>query len=180
MSSPSSAVPQYYWDSCVFLSYLENDPDRVSHIESFFNKAVARDIQIVTSTLSVTEVAYTSYEKAARLLQSEEEQRVEGLWHSPVVLVEYHRTIATKARELIRASFETHGPTLKPLDAIHAATASQHNVQAFHTYDKRLTRALGPLVPFAVCEPLAEQLSIALTESDHATHATARAHEGAE
>ena len=164
MSSRSPAVPQCYWDSCVFLSYLEDDPDRVAHIESFFNKAVESDIQIVTSTLSVTEVAYTSYEKAAGLFLPEEEQRVEALWHSPVVLIEYHLTIATKARELIRTSFEARGPRLKPLDAIHAATALQHNVRFFHTYDKKLIRALEPLVPFVVCEPLADQLSIALPE----------------
>ena len=164
MSSRSPTVARYYWDSCVFLSYLENDPDRVAHIESFFNRAVECDIEIITSTLSVTEVAYTSYEKAAGLLLTEEEQRVEALWHSPVVLIEYHRTIAANARKLIRTSFEGHGPRLKPLDAIHAATALQHNARAFHTYDKKLTRALEPVAPLIVCEPLADQLSIALPE----------------
>ena len=155
---------RYYWDSCVFLSYLENDPDRVSHVESILNEAAAGKIQIVTSTLSIAEVAYTSYEKEGRVLRPREEERIDALWHPPVVLVEYHRRIAMEARRLIRESFATDKPTLKPSDAIHAATAHLHQADAFHTYDTKLTRAISALLPFDVGAPQAEQLSMTLAE----------------
>ncbi len=156
----------YYWDSCVFLSYLENDPDRVSHIESILNEAAAGKVQILTSTLSIAEVAYTSYEKEGRVLRPGEEKRIDALWHPPVMLVEYHRRIAVEARRLIRESFATDKPTLKPNDAIHAATAHLHQADVFHTYDSKLTRAIRALLQFDVGAPQVEQLSMTLAEGN--------------
>ena len=106
MGRRATSVPRYYWDACIFLSHLEDDPARVSHIESMLSKAAEGDIQLFTSTLSVTEVAYTSYEKQRRVLRRAEEDRIEAMWQSPVMLVEFHRRVATEARSLIRASFE--------------------------------------------------------------------------
>lgn len=164
MANGAATTPRYYWDSCVFLSYLENNLARVSHIESILNKAAEREVQVLTSTLSITEVAYTSYERERRVLQLDEEERIEGLWYPPVMLIEYHRGIATEARRLIRESFQGNGPTLKPADAIHAATACLHEATAFHTYDEKLARVLSTLLAFEVGPPLADQLSIALVE----------------
>ena len=52
MASGAPATLRYYWDSCVFLSYLENNPARVSHVESILNRAAEREVQVLTSTLS--------------------------------------------------------------------------------------------------------------------------------
>lgn len=164
MGKRKVTVPRYYWDACVFLSYLEDDPDRVSHIESMLSKAAEGKIHLLTSMLSVTEVAYTSYEKQRRVLRPDEEERIEALWQSPVMLVEFHRGIATEARTLIRDSFEGDGPTLKPADAIHAATASIHRADAFHTYDAKLTKGLTAVLSIHVGPPLTDQLAMGLSE----------------
>jgi len=47
-----------YWDSCVLLSYVNGDDDRKDLLEQLFEEAEAEAIEILTSTLSVVEVAY--------------------------------------------------------------------------------------------------------------------------
>ncbi len=99
-----------------------------------------------TSALSRVEVAFSATEQNKKALDPEIEKRIESLWSDPdaVVVVEFHDGIADSARELIRGAI-TQGWSLKPLDAIHLATAKWLSdrslvVDEFHSYDSQLFR----------------------------------------
>ncbi len=71
-------------------------------------------------------------------------------------MVEFHSDIAKEARTLIREAL-TRKWSLKPLDAIHLATArwlskAGLSIDEFHTYDKGIFK-YGSVVGFKIVEP---------------------------
>src|SRR3984885_3410939 len=136
---PGDKVPRSYWDACVFLAWLNNEPDRAAVVDSLLRSAGAREMEIVTSVLSVTEVAHVAAEKKSGILSSAALTRIERLWEppSPIRLVEVHRLIATDARDLMR-QVTPEGRVLKAPDAIHLCTAKWAGCDEFLTYDPKL------------------------------------------
>ena len=131
-----------YWDACCFLSYLEGDEDRLPILTALFESAQRGEIRIMTSVVSLTEVAYRSSEKDAHQLDNNVEEQIDALFADPAVtLIEYHEGIARRARQLIReAKFSVNEErALKPMDAIHLASALSIGVDAVHTYDDKWT-----------------------------------------
>jgi predicted nucleic acid-binding protein len=162
---PNKSVPRYYWDSCVFLSYIEGTPDRVHDIETLLNEAANGTIEIYTSMISIAEVAFAKQEKDGRTLDSATEAAIEALWvsPSPIKLVEYYRLIANQARRLVRESME-QSLGLKPFDAIHLATAQRLQVDAVHTYDGPMQRnAVLVGIPVVPPEPVQPMLPLPRT-----------------
>lgn len=151
-------TPLIYWDACVFLSLLEETPGRIAIIQELASQADARKISIVTSTLSITEVAYTAVEKKGEALSDDEESAIDTLWSpsSPFTLLEFHSLQARKARMLMRRALEG-GLSLKPNDAIHLAAAAESGVEQFSTYDERLDKFAG-IAGFKIERPYASVL----------------------
>jgi predicted nucleic acid-binding protein len=144
------------WDANVFLSYINGDAARLPDIDALLTQS-GTDFQIVTSALSVVEVAFAKIEQDGRALDDETEQRIDALWEppSPVQLVEFYPLLANEARALIRQAIP-RGWSLKPLDAMHLATARRMAVTAFHTYDdlSRYTELVGiPIGPPRATQP---------------------------
>lgn len=125
-----------YWDANVPLSYLNAIADRVPVIEELLRKARAREIELITSSLSIVEVAFVKAEKNGGNLDAANEAIIDALWApgGPIKTVEFYDLIATEARTLIRRGIEQGWGSLKPIDAIHLATAKQMGVAEFHTY----------------------------------------------
>ena len=148
-----------YWDSCAFLSYVNEEPGKVQELEALLASSHrSGDTQIYTSVLSRVEVAFAASEQLNRQLSQQEEQRITDLWADPdrVISVETHDAVVEMARDLIRRDIPL-GRVLKPYDAVHLATAqwlssSGIQVDEFHTYDGRLLRYQG-IVGFTICEP---------------------------
>lgn len=126
-----------YWDACVFLSYINEMPDRLPDIEALLEQAQRGEIQIVTSVVSVAEVAFAASEQQARALDEKQEDRIARLWAlgSPIQLVDVHLLIAEKARALQRAGVPQGWTGLRSPDAIHLATAQHEEVAEVNTYD---------------------------------------------
>ena len=133
-----------YWDSCVFLSYVNVYPDRMPVLDVLLDESAGGAVKLFTSTLAHVEVAFSASEQQQEALDPQVEQQIDSLWADPevVVSVEYHDGIGRVARRLMRSAVKT-GWSLRPLDAIHLATAQwlcsvEQGVDEFHTYDSRL------------------------------------------
>ena len=153
-----------YWDSNVFLSYLNELSDRMPVLDVLFEASsrVGGTVNIHTSALTQVEVAFAASEQAQQVLDPQVEQALNDLWadQEVVVTVEYHTGIGQIAKSLIRDAI-TRGWSLKPWDAAHLATAqwlsnSGLALEEFHTYDKGLEK-FESFVDFTICEPRAEQ-----------------------
>ena len=159
-------MPEYprifYWDSCVFLSYVNGYPDRTPVLDVLLDESSKGSIKLHTSTLAQVEVAFSASEQKRKALDPLEEQRIDSLWADPEVLVsvEFHDGIGRVARGLMRNAIE-RGWSLRPLDAIHLATAqwlcdAGLNVEEFHTYDDRLPK-YAAMLAFPILEPRVAQ-----------------------
>ncbi len=145
--------PRIYWDACVFLSYVNEYADRVPDIEGLLAEAKRGDIEIITSTASIVEVAFGAAEQAQRTLSEETEAKINRLWEpaSPIIMVEFHTLIAQAAQQLMRGGVP-EGWSLKPIDAVHLATARRMAADAFHTYDGAL-RKWAATVGYPIGQP---------------------------
>ena len=130
-----------YWDANAFLSYINGDAGRLPTLDGLLQRAAAGDAVIYTSALSLVEVAFGAAEQQQRALDPQTEQRIDQLWNDPkaVTVVEFHPGIGRAARDLVRNAI-TQGRSLKPLDAVHLATAqwlhqTGRSIAEFHTYD---------------------------------------------
>lgn len=145
----------YYWDACVFLSYINRYPDRVSVLDKILVESARSDgkIQIVTSTISIVEVAWGIQEQTNKAPDPATEARIDSFWHGTGFIkpLEFHAAIGRLARGLMKQSI-ANGWKLRPLDAIHLATAQQHRVAEFYTYSKDL-RKYASFLPFPIGEP---------------------------
>lgn len=156
-----------YWDSNVLLSYLNGVAERVSIIDELFRQARAGEIELLTSSVSRVEVAFAQSERDAAALDQHAEEAIDALWTppSPIKTVEFYDLIGDKARALVRQGISQGWGQLKPMDAIHLATAQQMAVAEMHTYCARLqrwTNALG----FSVTEPQTAQTVLGVDTAD--------------
>ena len=136
-----------YWDSNVPLSYLNDVQERVPTIEELFRQVRAGEIELLTSSISRVEVAFAASEKEGGELDPQAEQAIETFWApgSPIKTVEFYDLIADSAKDLIRQGIEQGWGNLKPMDAIHVATAQRMNVSEMHSYDDRVKKWSGHL-----------------------------------
>jgi predicted nucleic acid-binding protein len=131
-----------YWDACVFLDYIEAAPQWMPTLDALLEQASETDdLVIFTSSVSITEVAFAKAEKDGKALDPKIEAEIDALWNdrSAVKLVEFNEIIARGARALLRRAIELGRP-LKPMDAIHLATAQNRSVAEFHTTDEQLKK----------------------------------------
>ena len=153
-----------YWDSCVFLSYVNEIPNRITVLEPLLADSANRNgsVRIYTSAISQVETSFAATEQHQRSLDAETERRIDSLWAdtNAVVSVEYHDSIGRDARQLMRDGIP-QGWSLKPLDAIHLATAKWLvsvgiPIAEFHTYDTQLFR-YSTAIGLPILEPYTPQ-----------------------
>lgn len=147
-----------YWDSNCFLAYVNEETDRIDVLSALLDLSESGEINLYASIISQTEVAFSDSERRSRALEPETQHRIDDLWSDrrPIKSVEFNDTIGLAARGLIRGSV-ARGWSLKPLDAIHLATAQWlpnlgAQVDEFHTYDGGLPR-YSHIVGFPISEP---------------------------
>lgn len=150
--------PRIYWDANVLLSYLNAIPDRLAVIDELLRKSRAKEIELVTSALSLVEVAFAQAEKDGQQLDPQIERKIDELWApgSPVKTVEFYDLVAFDARDLIRRGISQGWGSLKPIDAVHVATAQRLEVSELHTYCHRIQAWNGQL-GFPITEPTTPQ-----------------------
>ncbi len=157
----TEALPLLYWDADVFTSYIEDIPDRAPTIEGLLADARSGELEIVTSVISIAEVAYAETERLRAALSSDIEQKIEALWAvgSPVKVAEVYPLITSRARNLIREGIPRGWSGLRAHDAIHLATAQQLRATEIHTYDgkwEKYSEAIG----IHISEPHSDKLRL--------------------
>ncbi len=148
----------YYWDSCVFLSYVSKEAARHTVIDGMLHDCEMGKCTIYTSAISISEVAYGAVEKLKRKLDPETEEKIDSLWtiRSPIRIVEATIDIAKHAKELARLILPD-GFSASPFDAMHLATARLWSATEFNTYDNRLKHdKYSKWLGFPIREPVAD------------------------
>lgn len=148
-----------YWDADVWLSYINAVPERLSILDALLADSTSDNglIELCTSALSQVEVAFGKMEQDNMLLDPKIEEKIDKLWadRNAVKLAEYHDGIGIEARQFIRLAI-SKGWGLKPMDAIHLATAKWFEVIEFHTYDEKLLKYTNE-VGFPIVHPHIQQ-----------------------
>ncbi|MCH7983151.1 MAG: PIN domain-containing protein [Chloroflexi bacterium] len=150
-------LSQVYWDASCFSSYINGHAGRVDTLDSVLEEARTSKggLEVVTSVVSRVEVAYSLQEDQQRQLSDDEEARIAKFWadNSVVKTVELYDLIVDEARGLIRQVMPSR-LRLKPMDAIHLATAKRLGVREIHTYDKKwLNQNYVDLIGITINEP---------------------------
>lgn len=156
-----------YCDSCVFIHYISKTPEHINTLDSLFEYVKKGEYpKIITSTISITEVAFAHQEKLGHKLDPDILGKMDNIWndHSILELVEYNPFIARMARQMLREKLGNNGKNSKftPNDAIHLATYSffERNgltVKEFFTYDDPVINEMAPFFHIHACNPIVEQ-----------------------
>jgi predicted nucleic acid-binding protein len=130
-----------YWDSCVFLAYLNGEPGRSDILENLLSQLEDESgRKIITSYLTDVEVAFLGREKHGGDIDPCAEAEIEAFLNRPyLVKVEISRAVVNVARRLMRLA-RSQGNSLRAPDAIHLGTAVwlKENgipINRFLTYD---------------------------------------------
>lgn len=153
------SVPRVYWDTSCFLNLINRSADWFPTLESLYlDAANARTTDILTSVLTITEVAFAAIEKYGREFDHAKEAEIDALWdRTPgVTLGEFSQPIAREARRLRREEMLRDWRSVKTPDLIHLATAVRMNAERVFTTDKRLHR-YGELIGIPVQYPYSPQ-----------------------
>lgn len=133
-----------YWDANLFLYRLNRDVQYAPAINHLYTLALSSEHPIVTSELSIVEVAFTARERLNPDFRSEALAEInELLFAAPIVrMVPIDSALLEEARELVRrAAFARRQGGLQAADAIHLAAAARADASVFFTGDDRLRRA---------------------------------------
>ena len=149
-----------YWDACVFLSYINGEQERLPVIDALLEESRSGKIEIITSTVSLAEVAFAEEERSNGALDPKIELAIDKIFsdREVVKLVEFHELVASKARIRMRQAI-TNRWSLKPMDAIHLATAVRLEATQFHTYDETLLK-YQESGGFTISDPVTLQLRL--------------------
>jgi len=128
-------VSRIYWDTMLFIYWLENNPEFAKRIDAIHTRMQQRGDRLITGAFTLGEILAGPYRIGA----------VE-------VADESKRLLKSVVSEVVPFTFETadyyariRGTIgLPPADSIHLACAAQAGTDLFLTNDKRL---MGKVVP---------------------------------
>jgi predicted nucleic acid-binding protein len=120
-----------YWDSCVFLDRLKRHPQRIDVLEAITDAADAGDLLIVTSSITIAEVARLP---DIDLTTDQQATTINAFFEHPWISVRFvDEVIAKEAQRLKRIE------GVSTCDAVHLATALRYRIPVMHTYDGLMT-----------------------------------------
>ncbi len=132
-------MSRVYWDSMVFVYWLENHPTYAPRVEQIFDAMVARGDRLCTSYLAIGETLAGPL-KHGKLRTA---AHIEQFFDSGLVeMVPFDRKAAGEFARL-RANW-----TVRPADAIHLASAASAGMDLFLTHDESLHKLRVPGIQF--------------------------------
>jgi len=128
-------MSRIYWDTMLFVYWIEANPRYVDRVHQLLDKMKSRGDTLFTSSFAVGETLAGFYKSGA----NETAKRVREILQPPVVEVIPYTLETADLYAQIRAKAGVSSP-----DAIHLACAAQTGIDLFLTNDKDL---LGKVVP---------------------------------
>lgn len=124
-------MSRVYWDSMLFIYWLEDHPTHAPRVKQIFEWMEERGDTLCTSTFSVGEVLAGPYRRNAEALAAD----IRRFFRSPAIELLPFTIDAAERFARIRAQHQ-----VSPADAIHLACASSGGVNLFLTNDRRLLK----------------------------------------
>ena len=167
-----------YWDSCIWISLIQNEtavPLRNGQIENraalartVLDDATKRVADIFTSTIAFSEVNRPSGVPSD--IAGTPDKLAAFFENDFIVPVMLDRHIGERARALMQGGYAG----LKPLDAVHLASALVANVDEMHSFDDKLLNLNERLqkkdgTPLKICKPAMGGPPLPLLDSPPAT-----------
>jgi len=122
-------MSRIYWDSMLFIYWIEDHPIYADTVERIANKMRQRGDVLYTSVFTLGEVLVGPLKQG----RTDVEKKVRGLFQDPVVTLVPMTVDTAYQYASIRA-----GKKVSPADAIHLASAAEAEVDLFLTNDHRL------------------------------------------
>jgi predicted nucleic acid-binding protein len=132
-------LSRIYWDTRLFVYWLEDHPDYAGRVQQIHGKMLERGDRLCTSAFTAGEVLTGGYKRGAAAFLAE----VRSFFQSPHLEVIPFTTETADRYARIRAEHR-----VSPADAIHLATAAQSGVDLFLTNDRALSRLVIPGIQF--------------------------------
>jgi uncharacterized protein len=132
-------VSRIYWDSMLFVYWLEDNPQFAKRVGAIHSKMQERGDQLITSAFTFGEVLAGVY-RAGAVRVADESRRLLQRVVSDVI------SFDLEASEHYAQVRGTQG--IAPADAIHLACAAKANSDLFLTNDKRLVGKFVPGIQF--------------------------------
>lgn len=148
-----------YLDSNVLIAYVANEEGRAGLVQSMLDDAQDEKIELLTSVLSITEVAYVATDQN-ETYRIDSVESIDEFWtpSSPIDVIDISIKVAREARAIIRQSKIRGMKVVKPADAIHLASASIHNCDRLFTYESEPSRRQwAKLIQLTVAEPFLDE-----------------------
>lgn len=159
-----SDAPVVYWDSCVWIGHISQEPDKYPATKHVIRLAQKGERQIMTSTIALAEVVKMKCGGEWVAMAAMEDDPFAALlaqeWVTTVIA---DWDVGSKARDLFRLHMADG--LKKPQDALHLAAAVLENVAEMHTFDNadllrlngKVRRADGTLL--TICTPPVPDIS---------------------
>jgi predicted nucleic acid-binding protein len=132
-------VSRIYWDSMLFIYWLEDHPEYARKVGTIRSRMEQRHDQLITGAFTFGEVLAGAYRK-----------------NSPKAADEVRRWLRNAVAEVIPFTLEAADRyarirgtlAIAPADALHLASAAQAGTDLFLTNDKRLVGKIVPGIQF--------------------------------
>lgn len=132
-----------YWDACIFLAWINDEPNELSvveGIEEMVQDVDSNRVKLITSVVTRTELLDSR-------MDSEGRKRFDKLFkRRNVVMINLDHRISDLSHD-IRDYHDQKGDKLTTPDCQHLATAIIHDVDAFYTLDGSGKKKNGRLLP---------------------------------
>jgi predicted nucleic acid-binding protein len=134
-------MSRIYWDTMLFVYWLEDHPLYAKRVRHILSKMEQRQDQLCTSSFTVGEILVGPYKMGA----SEIVKQIRDVFSTPLIEVIPYTLETADFYARIRAR---HG--VSPADSIHLACAAQARTDLFLTNDSALVAKVIPGIQFIV------------------------------